>query len=81
MLSLYPWWSFPIGLALLLLADLLHFFYVIRDKERSSARASLGRVPSLLHPLEQAFRGTKLTSLSLSLINIGVFLATTNYSN
>lgn len=80
MLLLYPWWSFPIGLALLLLADFLHFFYVIRDKERSSAGASLGRVPSLLHP---AFRGTKLTSLSLSLslINIGVFLATTNYSN
>lgn len=28
MLSLYPWWSFSIGLALLLLADLFHFFVI-----------------------------------------------------
>lgn len=36
---------------------------------------------SLLHSLEKAFSGTKLTSLSLYLIKIGVFIATTNYSN
>lgn len=31
MLSLYPWWSFSIGLALLLLADLLHFDVISKD--------------------------------------------------
>lgn len=31
MFSLYPWWSFSIGLALLLLADLLHFYVIRKD--------------------------------------------------
>lgn len=72
MLSLYPWWSFSIGLALLLLADLFHFF-VIKPLSFESPFSPLawwhpGNSQEVLFLLKKGGRKSQPSSPSLLLV-------------